>query len=153
MKTLPVIERPGWLPPSAWPWPSYTLDHDTGRIAVTDIGEGPALVFVHVGSWSFVWRDVLMRLQNDFRCVALDAPGCGLSDRSRTPPTLAQAGEAVTCVVDRLQLRDVTLIATTSAGRPASSPPAGAPTASPHWWRSTALPGAPPACCSAACLR
>ena len=58
-----------------------------------------------------MWRDVLMRLQNDFRCVALDAPGCGLSDRSRTPPTLAQAGEAVTCVVDRLQLRDVTLIA------------------------------------------
>jgi pimeloyl-ACP methyl ester carboxylesterase len=111
MKTLPVIERPGWLPPSAWPWPSYALDHDTGRIAVTDIGEGPALVFVHVGSWSFVWRDVLMRLQNDFRCVALDARGCGLSDRSRTPPTLPQAGEAVTCVVDRLQLRDVTLIA------------------------------------------
>ena len=52
-----------------------------------------------------------MRLQNDFRCVALDAPGSGLSDRSDSAPTLAQAGDAVTAVVDALQLRDVTLVA------------------------------------------
>ena len=111
MKTLPVIDRPSWLPSSAWPWPTYAVSHDAGRIAVTDIGQGPALLFVHVGSWSFVWRDVLMRLQNDFRCVALDAPGSGLSDRSDSAATLAQAGDAVTAVVDALQLRDVTLVA------------------------------------------
>jgi hypothetical protein len=81
MKTLPVIDRPAWLSTSAWPWPTYALEHDTGRIAVTDVGHGPPLLFVHVGSWSFVWRDVLARLQNDFRCIALDAPGCGLSER------------------------------------------------------------------------
>jgi haloalkane dehalogenase len=68
------------------------------------------LLFVHVGSWSFVWRDVLLRLQNDFRCVTVDAPGCGLSDPVPTP-TLADAGDAVTAVIDALQLRDVTLVA------------------------------------------
>src|SRR5690349_5996960 len=111
MQTLPVIDRPAWLPGSAWPWPTYALEHDTGRIAVTDIGHGPTLLFVHVGSWSVVWRDVIALSHNDFRCVALDAPGCGLSSRSAAAPTLAGAADAVTAVVDALQLRDVTLVA------------------------------------------
>lgn len=110
MKTLATLDRPNWLPSSAWPWQPYTLSHAGGRIAVTDMGHGPTLLFVHVGSWSFVWRDVLLRLQNDFRCVTVDAPGCGLSDRLPTP-TLAQAGDAVIAVIDALQLRDVTLVA------------------------------------------
>ncbi|PXX09683.1 alpha/beta fold hydrolase [Mycolicibacterium moriokaense] len=111
MQTLPIIERPDWLSASAWPWPTYALGVDTGRIAVTDIGHGPPLVFVHVGSWSFVWRDVLMRLQNDFRCITVDAPGSGLSDRSDSATSLAHAADAVTAVVDTLQLRDATLVA------------------------------------------
>jgi haloalkane dehalogenase len=111
MKTLPLIDRPRWLTSSAWPWPTYELDHDDRRLAVTDIGDGPTLLFVHVGSWSFVWRDVLMRLQHNFRCVTVDAPGCGLSDRTDTSSTLAEAADAVAAVVDGLQLRDVTLVA------------------------------------------
>src|SRR5690348_2271942 len=111
MTTLPVIDRPRWLPESAWPWPTYALDHDTGRIAVTDIGQGPPLVFVHVGSWSFVWRDVLLRLQNDFRCVTFDAPGSGLSDRSDSVTTLANSTGALTAIIDALQRRDATLVA------------------------------------------
>jgi pimeloyl-ACP methyl ester carboxylesterase len=110
VKTLATLDRPSWLPSSSWPWQTYTLSHAQGRIAVTDIGQGPTLLFVHVGSWSFVWRDVLLRLQNDFRCVAVDAPGCGLSERVVTP-TLAQAGEAAIAVIDALQLRDITLVA------------------------------------------
>ena len=110
MKTLATLDRPTWLPPSAWPWDTCALGRDGARIAVTDTGRGPTLLFVHVGSWSFVWRDVLLRLQNDFRCVTVDAPGCGLSDPVPAP-TLAHAGDAVTAVIDALQLRDVTLVA------------------------------------------
>jgi pimeloyl-ACP methyl ester carboxylesterase len=111
MKTLPVLDRPGWLPSSAWPWPTYALDHESGRIAVTDIGSGATLLFVHVGAWSFVWRDVLMRLQNHFRCVTLDAPGSGQSDRSESAPTLAAAADAVSAVIEGLRLRDIAVIA------------------------------------------
>ena len=110
MKTLATLDRPSWLPSSAWPWQPSALSHAGGRVAVTDTGHGPTLLFVHVGSWSFVWRDVLLRLQNGFRCITVDAPGCGLSDRLPTP-TLAQAGDAVIAVIDALQLRDVTLVA------------------------------------------
>lgn len=101
MKSLAALDRPSWLSSSAWPWQPYLLSHHQGGIAVTDIGDGPAVLFVHVGSWSFVWRDVLLRLANDFRCVAIDAPGCGLSDRLSTPPTLAQAADAITSVIER----------------------------------------------------
>jgi pimeloyl-ACP methyl ester carboxylesterase len=111
MQTLPTFDRPEWLPTSAWPWPTYALEHDTGRIAVTDIGQGPPLLFVHVGTWSFVWRDVIARLRNDFRCIALDPPGSGLSDRVHAAPTLSGAADAVTAVVDALQLRDITFVA------------------------------------------
>jgi haloalkane dehalogenase len=110
METLATLDRPSWLPSSAWPWATYVLGRDRGRIAVTDTGRGPTLLFVHVGSWSFVWRDVLLLLQNDFRCVTVDAPGCGLSDPVAAP-TLTHAGDAVTAVIDALQLRDVTLVA------------------------------------------
>ena len=110
MRTLAPLDRPDWLPSSAWPWDTYALSQPQGRVAVTDTGRGPTLLFVHVGSWSFVWRDVLLRLQNDFRCITVDAPGSGLSDPVPNP-TLAQAGEAVTAVIDALQLRDVTLVA------------------------------------------
>jgi haloalkane dehalogenase len=110
MKTLATLDRPGWLPSSAWPWDTYALNRPAGRVAVTDTGRGPTLLFVHVGSWSFVWRDVVLRLQNDFRCVTIDAPGSGLSDPVPAP-TLAQAGDAVTAAIDALQLRDLTLAA------------------------------------------
>ena len=52
MQTLPIIERPAWLSASAWPWPTLLpLETGTGHIAVTDIGHGPTLLFVHVGTW------------------------------------------------------------------------------------------------------
>lgn len=111
MKTLQPVDRPEWLPETAWPWPVRALDTETGRIAVTDIGSGPTLLFVHVGAWSFVWRDVLLSLQSRFRCVAVDAPSSGLSDRTSSLPTLQQAAAAVTDVIDTLQLQDVTLVA------------------------------------------
>lgn len=69
MKSLAALDRPSWLSSSAWPWQPYLLSHHQGGIAVTDIGDGPAVLFVHVGSWSFVWRDVLLRLANDFRVL------------------------------------------------------------------------------------
>ena len=133
MKTLGALGRPTWLPPSSWPWQTSTLSHGGGHVAVTDTGRGPTLLFVHVGSWSFIWRDVMLALQNDFRCVAVDAPGCGLSDRLSTPATLARAADAITSVIDALQLPEFTLVAHDLGG------PAGFVAASRRAERVTAL--------------
>lgn len=55
-----------------------------GRTGVTvrvqEVGEGPAVVFVHGASNSGVsWAPLAARLDG-FRCVLLDRPGCGLSE-------------------------------------------------------------------------
>lgn len=109
---LTSLSRPGWLPASAWPWPIASLSTAAGRIAVTDTGSGPVLLLVHVGMWSFVWRDLIRELDPHFRCVTLDAPGNGLSDRpGATLTTLESAAVAIGSLIDALELADVTLVA------------------------------------------
>lgn len=75
------------------------------------MGTGPVLSFCHVGMWSFIWRDVISRLQTRYRCVTLDVPGSGLSDRVPSDrQALATARDAVGAVIDHLDLRTVTLV-------------------------------------------
>jgi hypothetical protein len=53
-----TLARPDWLPENVWPFETFGLETDDSIIAVTDVGNGPALLFVHCGLWSFIWRDV-----------------------------------------------------------------------------------------------
>jgi pimeloyl-ACP methyl ester carboxylesterase len=110
MSTLKAIQRPPWLSADAWPFPTASLATPVGQIAVTDIGSGPTLLFVHVGSWSFVWRDLLLELSPHYRCVTLDAPGSGLSAHPQSPVSLRGAASAVGSVIEALDLRAITMI-------------------------------------------
>jgi pimeloyl-ACP methyl ester carboxylesterase len=110
MRTPNAIQRPAWLPAEQWPFTTAALATPVGRIAVTDIGSGPTLLFVHVGSWSFVWRDLLLRLSPHYRCVTLDAPGSGLSAHPESPVSLRGAASAVVSVIEALDLRAITMI-------------------------------------------
>lgn len=108
---LHPLRRPPWLPEAVWPFDTSALEVDGVRIAVTDVGEGPVLVFVHTGFWSFIWRDVIARLASDFRCVCFDAPGTGRSDRLPAAAiSLDRAAHVLTAVVDALDLTDITLV-------------------------------------------
>ena len=79
------IDRPDWLSRDVWPFTVNTLlvagPDGPHRVAYTDVGSGPTLLFSHAGQWSFVWRDVIVDLADDFRCIAYDSLGSGLSDR------------------------------------------------------------------------
>jgi pimeloyl-ACP methyl ester carboxylesterase len=111
MSTLTPIVRPRWLPREQWPFPATALTTTTGqRIAVTDFGAGPTLLFVHVGGWSFIWRDLLLELADEYRCVTVDAPGSGQSSQPTGRVSLHGAADAVEAVIDALDLRTVTLV-------------------------------------------
>jgi haloalkane dehalogenase len=110
MSALTMIQRPAWLTAEQWPFPTSELATAAGRIAVTDIGSGPTLLFVHVGSWSFVWRDLMLELSPHYRCVTIDAPGSGLSSQPDSPVSLHGAADAVVSVIDALDLQAITLI-------------------------------------------
>src|ERR1700730_8951657 len=104
-------DRPPWLPWSAFPFQSRFARLDRQRIHYLDEGSGPALLLVSAGQWSFMFRDVILRLRGEFRCLTLDFPGCGLSPddvgHDHGVPANAQILEAF---IDALDLQDVTLV-------------------------------------------
>src|SRR5918994_7197351 len=74
-----TLKRPGWLPETQWPFRIQAVSVDGCRLHLIDEGAGPVLLLVHAGMWSFVWRDLITDLARDFRCVAVDFPGSGLT--------------------------------------------------------------------------
>ncbi|HEY7704572.1 MAG TPA: alpha/beta fold hydrolase [Acidimicrobiia bacterium] len=105
------IERPEWLDSSVWPFPIQTLHTAAGRVAFTDVGQGQSLFFLNAPQWSMVWRDVMSILQQGFRCIAMDAPGLGLSDRvTADRQHLGVVRDAVVALIDRLDLTGAALV-------------------------------------------
>src|SRR5579864_1569892 len=105
------LARPTWLPESVWPFQTSAIEVEGSKIAITDVGRGPVLLFVHTGFWSFIWRDVILRLAPDFRCICFDAPGTGQSDRLPVDSiSLDRASRALTAIIRTLNLQDITLV-------------------------------------------
>jgi haloalkane dehalogenase len=81
------------------------------------LDEGPAdadhtLLFVHGNpTWSFHWRRLIQTLRTDYRCVALDHLGCGLSDAQPRPLRLADHIEHLSEFIESLDLNNITLVA------------------------------------------
>jgi haloalkane dehalogenase len=44
------LPRPPWLPQTVWPFQTVDVDVDSIRLAVTDVGQGPAMLFIHTGA-------------------------------------------------------------------------------------------------------
>ena len=106
-----TIERPGWLQPEEFPFRLQTLDLPSGNVSYIDEGNGPTLLFVHAGLWSFIWRDAIVRLQKDFRTIAIDFPGFGVAAAPDTDPTIPGLSTVLAEFVAELDLSDVTLVA------------------------------------------
>jgi pimeloyl-ACP methyl ester carboxylesterase len=52
-----------------------SLDTPAGEIAYTELGSGPAAVFVHgLGTSGLLWRQVIENMQDTSRCIAIDLP-------------------------------------------------------------------------------
>ena len=111
-KTIPTsvgeVGRPRWLPRSAFPFQIRFADIDGKRIHYVDEGSGPALLLVSAGQWSFMFRDVIVRLCGQFRCLTLDFPGSGLS--ADVPDHSVQANaQILEKFIDVLDLQDITM--------------------------------------------
>ncbi|QDG53812.1 alpha/beta fold hydrolase [Persicimonas caeni] len=73
-------ERPDWLPEHLFPFDSRFVGVDGHHIHYVDEGSGQVILFLHGNpTWSFLYRHIIARLSDQFRCVALDFPGFGLS--------------------------------------------------------------------------
>lgn len=67
-----------------YPFASRGLDVDGGRMHYVDEGprDGTPLLMLHGNpTWSFLYRRLVRSFSNEYRCVAPDHIGCGLSDK------------------------------------------------------------------------
>jgi haloalkane dehalogenase len=109
----PTLAQTGFEPdPELYPFESRFFQSSVGRIHYVDEGSGPPLLLLHGNpTWSFLYRKIITALRGDFRCVACDYPGFGLSER---PPgygyTPREHAVVVGELVDELELRDFILM-------------------------------------------
>ena len=112
-----------WLSVGAQPVTAgrVTLDRTGVTVRLQEIGEGPTVTFIHGASnGGTSWGTLAARLQ-DFHCVLLDRPGCGLSPRLAEPLSdmrrLATFADAlIVDVLDALDVSDTHLVATSFGG-------------------------------------
>ena len=84
------------------------------------------MLLVSAGQWSFMFRDVIVRLRGQFRCLTLDFPGCGLSPDVPGYDHSVQANAQILEGFVDATCRTSPWLSTMSAGRSAFwSPPGG----------------------------
>jgi haloalkane dehalogenase len=89
-----------------FPFQSKWFDGAGPRVHYVDEGSGRPVVMFHGNpTWSFLYRKVIEQLVGRFRCIAMDYPGFGLSERpSGYGYTSAEHAEVVGKLVDHLGL-------------------------------------------------
>ena len=89
-----------------YPFESRWFDSSAGRVHYIDEGDGPPLLLCHGSpTWSFVYRHIVKDLRDRYRCLAVDYPGFGLSERpTGFGYTIAENTTIVGELIDHLQL-------------------------------------------------
>ena len=120
MCTAVSSSRPDWVSCDLYPFESRYLpiapDH---LMHFIDEGKGEPIVFVHGNpTWSVVFRQPIVELRSNFRCIALDHIGFGLSSRSNRHEDHSPESHAhrLALLLDHLDLHDITLFLTDWGG-------------------------------------
>jgi pimeloyl-ACP methyl ester carboxylesterase len=108
-------------PPQHLAWapdiPVRYVDVDGSRVRYIVAGEGPRLVLLHTLRTQLdMFQKVLPELSQHFRVYALDYPGHGYSDIPRTEYTVDFFVTSVAGFLDRLDIRDATLVGESIGG-------------------------------------
>jgi len=95
-----------------FPFTSKWFDSRVGRVHYVDEGVGDPILFLHGNpTWSFLYRGIIIRLRKSFRCIAVDYPGFGLSERPESYDyTPGAHARVVQDLVDHLDLDNLTVM-------------------------------------------
>lgn len=84
------------------------------RVHFVDEGprSAPVLLFVHGNpTWSFHWRRLIARFSSEYRCIAVDHLGCGLSDKPPRDLHLSDHIDNLRSLTQHIGVRRYTLVA------------------------------------------
>jgi haloalkane dehalogenase len=104
--------KPGWIDPIEYPFQSHYLDLEAGRMHYVDEGQGEPLVLVHgTPTWSFLYRHQIKALSPQYRVIAPDHIGFGLSDKPTSWSYLPRDhARNLTTLIEQLKLKDINLV-------------------------------------------
>jgi haloalkane dehalogenase len=110
--------QPTWVNKVLFPFESKWIDIDGHQLHYVDEGKGETILFVHgTPEWSFGFRDLIHALRNEYRCVAVDHLGFGLSDKpERGNYTCPAHAERLRQFIEKLKLTNLTLVANDFGG-------------------------------------
>ncbi|MDA3786449.1 MAG: alpha/beta fold hydrolase [Deltaproteobacteria bacterium] len=100
------------LPLDHYPFTPKGMEINGRRLSYLDQGQGPVLVMLHGNpSWSYLYRHLVLRLQDRFRIIVPDHMGCGLSDKPQEYAyTLRTHIDNLTILLERLGIETCTLV-------------------------------------------
>ncbi|MBI3886838.1 MAG: alpha/beta fold hydrolase [Opitutae bacterium] len=110
-----AAQLPGWLR-ELYPFEPRRFDTGHGVMSYLDEGQGgqgdEAVVMVHGNpTWSFYYRNLVLALRGQMRCIVPDHIGCGLSDKPQDfDYTLPNHIRNLTALLESLQLKRIHLI-------------------------------------------
>ena len=107
-----------WLNTTLYPFRQNTLELEGYRLNYVDEGNGPVILFVHgTPEWSFGFRDQIKALSPQFRCIAIDHLGFGLSDKpANADYTVKKHAWRLENLIQKLQLKNINLVANDFGG-------------------------------------
>lgn len=84
-----------------------------------DEGKGDTtFVFIHgLATYALSWRKNIDELKNNYRCIAVDLPGNGLSDRGDYPYGISFFSASVYELIAKLNLKNIVLIGHSMGGQ------------------------------------
>ncbi len=99
--------------------PVKSIKINSETIAYADEGKGDkALLFVHgLSSNLDSWKKNIGGLKANYRSVAIDLPGYGKSSRSKTDYSLSEYAEILKTLIEKLELKNVTLVGHSMGGQ------------------------------------
>ncbi|WP_199619821.1 alpha/beta fold hydrolase [Paenibacillus alkalitolerans] len=106
------MKRPFEVDVAEYPFKDRWLPYRDGNIHYIDEGNGPTVLLLHGNpTWSYLYRNVIKELRGEFRLIAPDYPGFGMS---RAPSgygyTPQEHSEAISDFILRLDLKDFILV-------------------------------------------
>ena len=95
-----------------YPFDNHYLDVSDNKLHYLDEGEGEPVLMLHGNpTWSFYYRNLVLKLRDQFRCVVPDHMGCGLSSKPQSYPyRLSTHIKNTEQLVDKLNLNRFHLV-------------------------------------------
>ena len=94
-----------------FPFESRYVDVFGSRIHYVDEGEGEPIVFIHGNpTSSYLWRNVIPHVTDDYRAIAIDLIGMGKSDKPDIGYTYLDHRRYVDAFIEALELENITFV-------------------------------------------